>query len=182
MDNHKKDRNHEDKDHAPFREESPDGTQFKENRLRENRVLVGIVILSLIVIAGFVLTWAYPRNAAQKPPVTPAPAPAPADPAGNSAEIITQRVTAIPGVEGAQVLILSRTALIALDVKSGIPTWEVRSIKKEASARAQGMAEVDEVLVTASPDLAAELRKILEGEEPLERLDDIYERIRDQQM
>ena len=155
-----------------------DNRKLEESRFKENRILAGIVFLGILVAAGFFLTWAFPRDIAEKPSDEKNQNIANQD----IADIITQRVTEIREVEGAQVIVLSRTALIALDLKQDIPVNEIKRIKDEVGARSKNIPQVDEVLVTANPDLGEEVKKILEGEAPLERLEYIYERIRDQKM
>lgn len=151
---------------------------YRQGRLGENRILTGIIVLALVVVAGFLLTWAFPRNIAQRPEVSPPRSEGTSD----SQQIIIQRVTQVPGVRDAQVVVLSRVALIVIEVDPELPASEVKRIKNESASQAKGMSDVDEVLVTASPDLAKELKKILAGDAPLERLEYIYERIRDQNM
>ena len=107
--------------------ENPDDIKLKESRLRDNRILRAIFLLALIVIAGFALTWAFPRNIAEKPPA--APAPAPAQPGREIMTIITEKISTVEGVEDARVIVLSRIALIALDLKSDIPLSQVKIIK-----------------------------------------------------
>lgn len=153
--------------------------KVKSGRTGDNRILAGMLMLAVIVVGGFLLTWAFPRSGFQKP-VQPTPSVENAD--VDTAEIITQKVTAVPGVEGAQVIVLSRVALIALEVKPDLSAAEVKRIKNESTSAAKERPEVNEVLVTANPDLGKELQKILQGEAPLERLDYIYERIRDQHL
>lgn len=153
--------------------------KVKSGRTGDNRILAGMLMLAVIVVGGFLLTWAFPRSGVQKP-VQPTPPVEAGD--ANTAEIITQRVSAVPGVEGAQVIVLSRVALIALEVKPDLSVAEVKRIKNESTSVAKERPEVNEVLVTANPDLGRELEKILQGEAPLERLEYIYERIRDQHL
>jgi len=151
---------------------------FRQGRLGENRILLGIIILALIVVAGFLLTWAFPRNIAKRPEVSPPPN----EGASDAQQIIIQRVTQVPGVRDAQVIVLSRVALIVIEVDPELPASEVKRIKNESASQAEDISGVEEVLVTASPDLAKELKKILSGDAPLERLEYIYERIRDQNL
>ena len=56
-----------------------------------------------------------------------------------------------------QVIVLSRIALIALDLRSDIPLSQVKIIKAEAASRAKDLPEIDEVLVTANPGLFEKL-------------------------
>jgi hypothetical protein len=160
--------------------ENPEDIKLIERRFRDNRIMRAIFLLALLVIAGFALTWAFPRNIAEKPPA--APAPAPTQPGRDNTTIITERVSTVEGVEDARVIVLSRIALIALDLKSDIPLSQVKIIKSEAASRAKDLPEIDEVLVTANPGLFEEVVKILEGDAPLERLEYIYESIRDQNL
>lgn len=165
-----KTRNHE----IDENRETPVGV--RDNRIRNYRILTGFLILLLALSLGMLFFDRPSRSPLEKPDETPAPV----EPDRNTTQIITQRVEAIPGVEDAQVIVLSRIALIALDLENGVSPRDMDWIKGQASDTAKGFEDVDEVLVTAHPDLLEEVRAILRGDMPLERLENIYERIRDQ--
>ena len=156
-----------------------DNTKLKRGWIKENRVLAAVIILGLIVVTGFLLSWVFSEKQSKKPNT---PSPGAVEQNQDRTAIITQRVTGVNGVKGAQVIVLNKVALIALEVPSGVSAAEEKKIKNGAASTANDVSGVDQVLVTANPDLFAELEKILEGKVPLERLDYIYERIRDQKM
>lgn len=91
---------------------------------------------------------------------------------------IKERAERIQGVNKASVLILNRTALIALELDDSIKGANIAETKKRVVVIAGDMHNVDEVLVTADPDIAAEISNIFAGKAPLESLEDIYSRIR----
>ena len=188
MENNSNDNNSNDNNHNHHSNNNHNNThrqggtrlKVKDTRqagLRDDRIIKGIGILAMIVVAGFLLTWAFPRNTAEKPEVSP-----PVQDNVRLQQLITQRVSQVPGVKETKVFVLSRVALIVIQVDPELPPYQVKRIKNDSASQAKGLSGVDEVLVTASPVLARELQEILEGEVPLERLEYIYERIRDQNM
>lgn len=153
------------------------GDRVRNSRASTSRLLAAFLAFLVLACLAMMLWWWTSRNPSEKP-LTPAPN----QPYQDSSAIISQRVEAISGVEAADVLILNRTALIALDLETGLTSREIKAVKKEASAAAKDIKDVDEVLVTAHPDLVEEVRAILNGEMPLDRLESIYEKIRDQRL
>lgn len=164
---------------TPAYDENRDApVRVQDNRVRNYRILTGLLALLLVLSLGMLFFDWPSRSPLEKPGETPAPV----EPQRNTTQVITQRVEGIPGVEDAQVIVLSRVALIALDLEDGVSRRDTNWIKGQASYTAKGFEEVDEVLVTAHPDLVEEVKAILRGDMPLERLEIIYERIRDQRL
>ena len=158
---------------------SRDDKQIRDgSRVRNNRILPVLLVLLVVACLAVILWWPSSSRSPEQSPLTPERE----RPYQDTTAIITQRVETVQGVEGANVIVLSRTALIALEVKTELTSAEVKRIKKEASIQAKDLEGVDEVLVTANPGLIQEIKAILNGEEPLEKLESIYEKIRDQKL
>ena len=166
----------------PYLADNEDRGRKKQAARRERRrnhwVFIGtIMLLFIVVFAGFLFTGNPSQTVPEKKPLNPPPT----EPEfQDTATIVNERVNRIGGVEEASVLVLNRIVLIALVLDSNLSRQGVDAIKKEAVGTAADLPQVDEVLVTANPEIFAEVGDILAGEAPLDSLQDIYERIRDE--
>jgi len=146
--------------------------------VRSDRMLIAaVLILFVFVFAGFLITGNPRQTVPEKKPLNPPPT----DPElQDTATVIERKAENIEGVVEASVLVLSRIALIALDLDDELTEKRVEEVKKEVAGAAEGLPNLDEVLVTANPDIVAEVKDILAGEAPLDSLEDIYRRIREE--
>jgi len=143
--------------------------------VRSDRMLIAaVLILFVFVFAGFLITSNPRQTVPEKKPLNPPPT----DPElQDTATVIERKAENIEGVVEASVLVLSRIALIALNLDDELTEKRVDEVKREVADTAEGLPNVDEVLVTANPDIVAEVKDILAGEAPLDSLEDIYRRI-----
>jgi len=117
-----------------------------------------IFVLFVLIVAAVVASGDPEMTVPRKKPFN-AP---PIDPElQDTGTAIERRVERMNGVLDASVLVLSRTALVALELKEPMPPEEIDKIKRETADYAKGFSNIDEVLVTADPNIVAEIKDIL---------------------
>jgi len=145
--------------------------------MSRERPLTAVVIFTLfvLIIAAVIISGDPELTAPRKKPFNAPPTDPELEDIGAAIE---RRVERMNGVLDASVLVLSRTALVALELEEALSPEEIDRIKRETADYAKGFPKIDEVLVTADPNLVAEIKEVLKGEAPLESLEDIYKKIR----
>ncbi|NHM27347.1 YhcN/YlaJ family sporulation lipoprotein [Desulfofundulus sp. TPOSR] len=142
--------------------------------MRKWPVWFSIISLALMLVSGCAVSRkpAPPSPAAPGPapaapgPAAPAPRPLPTTPAEahRLATKLAAEAEKVPGVKSATVVLTGNTAIVGLDIKSGVERGRTAAIKDEVARRVRAADNrVVTVQVTTDPDTVTRIRRVAQG-------------------